>query len=102
MIADYGLPVNLLNQMPAGTVDFDLAITHVLDVALPITRVRVSVSFDHGGSWQRAQVGAEGGDLYHVSYTDQPGATTASLHVVATDAAGSTLDQTIIDAYGIS
>jgi hypothetical protein len=102
MIADYELPVNLTNQAPAGPINFDLAITHVLDVALPVTQLRVAVSFDHGASWHAAQIGAEGGDLFRISYTNPSGAATASLHVVATDAAGGALDQTIIDAYGIS
>ncbi|MDQ6848789.1 MAG: hypothetical protein M3070_02125 [Actinomycetota bacterium] len=102
MFPDYELPVNLLNQIPVGPVSFQLGIVHVLDVAIPITRASVSVSFDRGSTWQPAHVHPDGTGGFTVSYRNPSGASTASLRIHVSDANGGAIDQTIINAYAIS
>jgi len=102
MVADYELPMSLLNQLPSGQVSFPLQITHVLDVAIPVTSARVSVSFDGGTTWQPAAVTPQGSSGFTVSYANPSNAATASLRIHAIDSNGGALDQTIINAYAIA
>jgi hypothetical protein len=57
----------------------------------------VDVSYDSGASWQPAPVFGEFALLYHPA-----SATTVSLRGTASDPAGNSVEQTIIDAYLLS
>jgi hypothetical protein len=102
MFADYELPVSLLNQMPAGPVSFHLGIDHVLGASIATSHATVSVSFDGGTTWHTAHVAADGTSGFTVGYQNPPGPGTVSLRIHVTDADGGSLDQTILNAYGIS
>jgi hypothetical protein len=101
MFPDYELPLSLLNTTAAGPVSFHLGIDHVLGAAIAVTGATVSVSFDGGTSWHAASVSASGGG-FTVGYTVPSSAHTVSLQIHVTDADGGVLDQTIINAYGVS
>jgi len=101
MFPDYELPLSLLNTMSAGPVSFHLGIDHVLGAAIALKAATVSVSFNAGASWHAASVSAASGG-FTVGYTVPSTATTVSFRIHVTDADGSVLDQTIINAYGVS
>jgi sulfate adenylyltransferase subunit 1 (EFTu-like GTPase family) len=52
--------------------------------------------------WTAAHVAANPAGGFTVSYTNLPGASTASLRIHVVDADGGVLDQTIINAYAIA
>ena len=101
MFPDYELPLTLLNTMSAGPVSFHLGIDHVLGAAIALKAATVSVSFNAGASWHAASVSTGSGG-FTVGYTVPSTANTVSFHIHVTDADGSVLDQTIINAYGVS
>ncbi len=102
MLPDYGLPEDLTGHEASGATSFHLGIQHVLGVSVATTHGTVSVSFDGGLTWTAAHVTADPAGGFTVSYTNVPGASAASLRIHVVDADGSTLDQTVINAYAIS
>jgi hypothetical protein len=102
MVPDYRIREDLTNHVATGATSFQLNIQHILDVAIAATRATVSVSFDGGLVWSAAHVTSNPAGGFTVSYTNPPGASTASLRIHVADADGGLLDQTIINAYAIS
>jgi hypothetical protein len=68
--------------------------------AAKITHAAVSVSFDGGRTWQAAQLTGHDGS-YTAAFT-APAGTKVSLRTSATDAAGGSITETLINAYQIS
>lgn len=93
--------------VPAGAnAKVDLTVGHQIGAdATAITDVTAQVSFDDGKNWTTVPATKAGDGHYQLSYA-QPAlnATTgfASLRVTATDASGSSVDQTITRAYPLS
>jgi hypothetical protein len=69
--------------------------------SLPVTRLQAQVSLNGGKTWQPAQVRPAGPDRFGATFTAGPSAL-VSLRVTATDSAGNSLTETILNAYGTS
>jgi Subtilase family len=73
--------------------------------ATPITGVTAQVSFDDGSTWTSVTPTQTAAGHYQISYRqpalDQTSGF-ASLHITATDAAGNSIDQTVIRAYPLA
>jgi hypothetical protein len=67
----------------------------------PVTRLQAQVSLNGGKTWQRAGVRRAGPDRFGATFTARPSAL-VSLRVTATDAAGNSLTETILNAYQIA
>lgn len=102
MFPDYQLPVNLLGEVASGPTAFTLNIGHILNVAVPVTSVGVSLSYDGGSTWHAAHVAANTSGGFRVSYTNPAGPLNAAVRIHATDSGGGVLDQTILNAYTIT
>ncbi|WP_446219934.1 S8 family serine peptidase [Micromonospora sp. IBHARD004] len=97
---DYQVPADLRGQVPGGHPhQLGLTLRQPAGVPAPTgTSVGVEVSFDGGQNWQAVPVNGSG-----TSFTAMvpAGHGTVSLRVHAGDRAGNTVDQTVIDAYGL-
>jgi hypothetical protein len=97
LLVSYDLPLNLDNRPNRST-----AVLSVAPVAgtpsARITGLRMWTSINNGRTWQTAAVRPLGGGRYWATLPHAAGRA-VSLHVRATDAAGSSIDQTIITAY---
>ena len=103
---DYELDLDRYNQAPErSTYTFTVHAGHVPGVDGPAIRtVKVWVSYNDGGTWQKADLSAEGTGSFEASVKHPRVASTSgavSLRVTATDTAGNSIDQTIIRAYGL-
>jgi hypothetical protein len=67
----------------------------------PVTRLQTQVSLNGGQTWRLAQVRPAGPDRFGATFTAGPSAL-VSLRVTATDSAGNSLTETILNAYGTS
>jgi hypothetical protein len=75
-----------------------LSIGHLqLTKATPITSVAVSASLDGGKTWHPARVTGSG--TSYAAAFNAPGRAMVTLKTTATDAAGGSITQTIINAY---
>ncbi|MER7444495.1 S8 family serine peptidase [Micromonospora avicenniae] len=97
---DYDVPADLHGEVPGGKAHkLGLTLRQPVGVAEPAgTTLRVEVSFDGGHSWRPASVKGSG---TRFTATVPAGHGTVSLRVHAGDRAGNTVDQTVIDAYGL-
>ncbi|MEV0430693.1 S8 family serine peptidase [Micromonospora sp. NPDC050495] len=97
---DYQVPADLRGQLAGG---------HPHQVGLRLRQpaggstltgvgVRVDVSFDHGQHWRAVRVTGSGARFTALV---PAGRGTVSLRVHAADRAGNTVDQTVLDAYGL-
>lgn len=68
---------------------------------IPVTHLQVQVSFNGGKTWQQAAVRPAGHDRFGATFT-APGSAQVSLRVTATDGAGDSLAETILQAYQTS
>jgi hypothetical protein len=66
-----------------------------------ITSLVLSVSFDEGSTWQDLSTQSAGNGRYRAEITNPASAQNVSIRVQATDSGGSSIDQTIIRAYGL-
>ena len=99
----YHLNGSLLNTMKPGVASMELTIRHApYTRELPITRTRVSLSFDGGRTFRPAAVVPLGHGRFHVVWVNPRHAGPVTLKVSAADTAGSTISQTIEGAYVIS
>jgi hypothetical protein len=93
--------------VPAGSqATVGLSVGHQKGAAAtPITGVTAKVSFDDGSTWTSVTPTRTGSGQYQISY-QQPALDQtsgfASLQVTATDAAGNSIDQTVIRAYPLA
>ncbi|MFI7428933.1 hypothetical protein ACIBPB_18270 [Micromonospora sp. NPDC049836] len=100
----YQLNVDLDNTVRRGTHRIQLHAYHEVagSPAARIVSIKAWVSFDGEKTWQTASTGAvDGGTVTATLPAPPTGATTASLRVQATDAAGNSVDQTVHEAYGV-
>jgi hypothetical protein len=85
-----------------GAQVIDLTAGHIQLAASPaITGATAQVSYNDGDSWQPATVTAEGSGGFRIGYS-APAGVDVSLRVSATDAAGGSISETIVRAYGVS
>ncbi|MEV2242068.1 S8 family serine peptidase [Micromonospora sp. NPDC049891] len=97
---DYQVPADLRGEV-SGKRSHKLGLTlrQPAGVAAPVgTSLRVEVSFDAGRTWRTASVRAHGS---RYTATVPAGQGAVSLRVHASDRAGNTVEQTVIDAYGL-
>jgi subtilisin family serine protease len=66
-----------------------------------ITNLVLSVSYDEGATWQDLATQSAGNGRYRADITNPASAQNVSIRVQATDSGGSSIDQTIIRAYGL-
>ncbi|MEJ3747989.1 hypothetical protein WEI85_32450 [Actinomycetes bacterium KLBMP 9797] len=106
----YDADLDTRNRAPAGE-SFTFGVA--LEPAVTLGRVpsyaksdnkgpflALSASFDDGGSWERVAVRRDG-DRWLATVDHPAGAQHVSLRARATDAAGNTVDQTMIRAYAL-
>jgi hypothetical protein len=67
-----------------------------------ITSFTLAVSYDEGATWQNVSTRSTGNGHYRAEIANPASAQTVSIRVQATDSGGSTIDQTIIRAYGLA
>jgi hypothetical protein len=103
LVAEYDVPVDLRNRVrpKAGQrAAFEVTIDHHADGSTaPVDTVEVEASYDDGRTWRPATVTTGTGGRHRVVLPRGSGLVSLRLH--ATDAGGSTLDQTIIGAFGV-
>ncbi len=104
----YDLKLNSLNTTGAGSAfPIGINVGHIPGVTdgPAVQSVKAWVSFDDGGTWKQVSLVAQGTGQYvavvqHPKLANTSGA--VSLRVQAADAAGNSIDQTLIRAYGLS
>jgi hypothetical protein len=98
LVVGYELPLDTLNR-PTG----DTATLTVRQMTgapeSPVRRVRAWTSTDDGATWRPAAVEHREGSEYRLRLPRAARGTGISLRVAASDAAGATIEQTLIDAY---
>ena len=98
LLVRYHLPLGLDNH-PDGSTAI-LRVTRVARTpAANVLGLRLWTSVDGGKSWQAAAVRALGGGKFAATLPQVSAGQGVSLHVQASDAGGSKIDQTIITAY---
>jgi hypothetical protein len=86
---------------PPGSQVVSLHVGHLqLATGAPVTGATVQVSFDDGQIWQPAAVTSAGGGNFQASFT-APAGVDVTLRVGAKDAAGGSVTETIVRAYGV-
>ncbi|MEH1169894.1 S8 family serine peptidase [Micromonospora sp. CPCC 205539] len=97
---DYAVPADLLATVRGNrSHQLGLTLRQPTGVRAPSgTSVRVEVSFDGGVTWRSAPTKGSG---TRYTATVPAGSGTVSLRVHATDRAGNTVDQTVLQAYGL-
>ncbi|WBB69575.1 S8 family serine peptidase [Micromonospora sp. WMMD812] len=97
---DYHVPADLRGEVPGGRSHrLGLTLRQPAGVSAPTgTSLRAEVSFDGGRTWRKAPVQGHG---TRFTATVPAGRGTVSLRVHASDRAGNTVDQTVLDAYGL-
>jgi subtilisin family serine protease len=101
----YDLQLDDLNRAPRQGYTFTLTAGHQSGVDGPaVQNVRAWSSYDDGATWTPVQliVLGNGKQLALVNQQAPAGSTAVSLRVSASDAAGNSIDQTIIRAYGLN
>jgi hypothetical protein len=94
--------LSLTGHTAPGPQTVDVSVSHVqLAAASAITGLSAAYSLNDGQSFQPAAVTAAGGGLFQVGFS-APAGTDVTLRVSATDAAGGTITETIVRAYGVS
>jgi len=106
----YAMPLSDRGTAPAGAFGFGVTLSMPAEVAAtPVAAPRVEVSWDGGSGWQPAGLrgctgtpsGAAGTVTRCQVVVANHAGGTASLRVTARDAAGRTVQQTIVDAYAV-
>ncbi len=99
MSVDYDLGLTKYNSASPGAFSFGVKFTMPLEVGpAPISKVTVELSWDKGATWTKAALkncGATGCTAQVQNIRNK----SASLRVSATDAAGRSVRQTVVDAY---
>ena len=93
--------LSMSGSAPAGTQVVHLTAGHLqLAKAVAVTGAKVAVSLDGGKSWHPAAVSGSAGS-YTASFS-APAGVQVSLRTSAADAAGSTVTETLINAYQVA
>jgi hypothetical protein len=94
--------LSLTGHTAPGPQAVDVSVSHVqLAAASAITGLSAAYSLNDGQSFQPATVTAAGGGQFSVGFS-APAGTDVTLRVSATDAAGGSVTETIVRAYGVS
>jgi len=104
MTVDFELPLGTHNEARPGPFSFGLSFGMPAEVEQkPIADVAVDVSWDGGATWQPAALQGCGGSAKQgcTVRLRNPATGSASLRVSATDTAGRSVTQTIVDAYAV-
>jgi len=101
---NYRLGTNLSGAMRPGPASLRLDVGHTaFGPAITVSSARVSVSFDGGRTWARAATRSLGAGAYRATWINpRSAAGPIVLRVEATDAAGSTISQTVQQPYTIA
>jgi hypothetical protein len=98
---DYDLQLSTMNTAPPGAFSFGVRLRLPPGARpSPITKVGIETSWDRGVSWSAASSRCKLGSC--TVQTRNPRSGSASLRVTASDAAGRSVTQTVLDAYGVS
>jgi subtilisin family serine protease len=98
LLVRYNLPLGFGNHPDGSTAT--LSVARVANTPrAKVTGLRLWTSLNSGTTWQPAPVRALGDGLFAVTLPHAAPGQGVSLHVIATDAGGSAVDQTIITAY---
>ncbi|MFD6175889.1 S8 family peptidase [Isoptericola sp. NPDC060282] len=99
----YDLPLDLENRAPAGE-PFTFSV-RTAEPGMPgsptASELTAEVSTDDGETWEQAVVAADGAGKFTVTTPAAPQAGYVSLRIAAADADGSSVEQTVIRAYGV-
>jgi hypothetical protein len=96
----HGLALNGI--APPGQQVIGLSVGHIqAATSSAITGASAQVSYNDGQSWQPATVTSSGGGNFLISFT-APGGVDPTLRVSAKDAAGGSITESIIRAYGVA
>ncbi|GAA4712443.1 S8 family serine peptidase [Phytohabitans rumicis] len=101
----YDLNLRLDNTLPAGgthRITLDAHHSPFLRPAPAIRKLELWTSSNEGGQWTKVPTKALGGGRYAATVTHPGTAGAMSLRVRAVDAAGNTVTQTVLRAYGLS
>lgn len=94
--------LSLTGDTAAGPQAIDVSVGHLQRAtASAITGMTASYSLNDGQSWQPASVTAAGSGQFTIGFS-APAGTDVTLRVSATDAAGGSITETILRAYGVS
>lgn len=105
MTVDYGLPSNLLGEIPAGDATGTLTIGHLAGADVAVSSLKVMVSYDGGSTYKAVKVTPKGDGKFTVEFTvPKPGQTDGygALSISAKDKNGSTLKETIAKAFAVT
>ena len=98
LVVDYDLPLDTLNRPTSRTATFKVdQVTGAADSR--VTALKVWTSTNAGTSWRSAPVSRIRAGRYEVTLPGAAAGTPVSIRVDAVDAAGSRIEQTLIDAY---
>jgi hypothetical protein len=96
----HGLALN--GTAPPGQQVIGLSVGHIQAAKTSaISGASAQVSYNDGQTWQPATVTSSGGGNFRISFT-APRGVDPTLRVSATDAAGGSITETIIRAYGVA
>ena len=104
MTVDYDLPLDAHGEARRGQFSFELAFGMPAEAERkPIARATVEVSWDGGATWHQARLQGCGPKTRRSCTVVllNPASGSASLRVSATDTAGRSVTQTIVDAYAV-
>lgn len=106
MTSDYQLPLNLLGRIGTGRQHGTVTIGHLAGAdGVGVTSLTARTSFDGGKTWRAVRVTDKGGGQFGIEFA-VPGASHTdgfgALSIVAKDANGSRLRETIMHAFAVS
>ena len=104
MTQDYQLPVDLLGRIKSGDVQGTVTVSHLAGANIAVKKLTTAVSFDGGTTYTAATVTPQGNGQYTIAFTVPPKAQTngfGALKISATDKAGGTLNETIVNAFAV-
>ncbi len=105
MTVNYGLPSNLLGEIPAGDASGSLTIGHLAGADIDVKSLKVKISYDGGSTYENAKVTDNGKGEFTVDFTVPKSGQTdgfGALSITAKDKAGSTLKENITKAFAVT
>jgi hypothetical protein len=94
--------LSLTGLTPAGPQQVNLSVGHLqASAAAAVTGATASYSLNDGQSWRRAAVTGAGAGQFQIGFS-APAGVDVTLRVSATDAAGGSITETIVRAYGVA
>jgi hypothetical protein len=96
------LGLSLTGRTAPGPQQIDVSVGHLqAAAAAAVTGATAQYSLNDGQSWRRATVTPAGSGLFQLGF-DAPAGTDVTLRVSARDAAGGSITETIVRAYGVA